>query len=438
MTLERTADFRPIQYLGNKSRLLDQVEDVLATVAPDAAPVCDLFAGTGVVARRLARTRRVLAADIQEYSRVLTASLLAPRADLGALLAIADQQNRTVSALAELAEYEELAIEDSLAGDPEALCDVIEAGTILRHASRGGPDDSSLGKRLRKAAESVPSGPSTVLTRYYGGLYFSFRQALELDALASAARSTSGPLRDVAIAAVMATASEVVSTVGNQFAQPVQPRKKDGSVKRPVLRTVARQRCANVFEVYRRFAEKFASLDAVGPGPHRVVRADFRELLAEPPQEIGVIYADPPYTRDHYSRFYHVLETIAVGDEPDVSEVVSAGVRSPSRALYRADRHQSPFCIRTQAPAAFSALFEGARDLGVPLVLSYSPYSSGTAARPAPRVETIEGLVGMASKYFTQVEVRTGGDVVVHSRLNRDELSRDVDHSAEVFIVAAR
>ena len=28
------------------------------------------------------------------------------------------------------------------------------------------------------------------------------------------------------------------------------------------------------------------------------------------------VYADPPYTRDHYSRFYHVLETLALRDDP--------------------------------------------------------------------------------------------------------------------------
>ena len=33
-----------------------------------------------------------------------------------------------------------------------------------------------------------------------------------------------------------------------------------------------------------------------------------------------IVYADPPYTRDHYSRFYHVLETISLFDSPIVSK----------------------------------------------------------------------------------------------------------------------
>ncbi len=369
---------------------------------------------------------------------MLTASLLAHNGDRTEVLKMAGHRPNTVeSTLADLIQHEELALDDALGGDPESLCEIIEGGTILQARMSDKPADSSLGKRLRKAAEAVPLGPATVLIRYYGGLYFSFRQAVELDALAADARRLTGPSRDMALAAVIATASEVVSTVGNQFAQPVQPRGKDGSPKSSLLKTVARQRRVSVDETFAKFAARFASLEPVRTGPHHVVRADFRDVLAAPPQDLGAIYADPPYTRDHYSRFYHVLETIALGDEPSISEVGSAGARSLSRALYRSDRHQSPFCIRKQAPAAFHALFKGARELEVPIILSYSPYSGGTAARPEPRVVTVDDIVRVAAGYFNHVAVKTGGSVA-HSRLNREEVSRDVDHGAEVFVVATR
>lgn len=437
LKLEQVTDFRPIQYLGNKSRLLDLIEDAISSVATPDARVCDLFAGSGVVARRLALKRPVLASDIQEYSRVLTASLLMPSVDQNVLeKAMTSAMPRVASAVADLIEQEGLALDDALQGDPERLCEIIEAGTILRHRDPAKSPDSSLVKRLRVAADAVPTGPGTVLVRYYGGLYFSFRQAIELDALANAARRLTGSSRDVALAAVIGTASEVVSTVGNQFAQPVQPRAKDGSIKRGLLKAVARKRRVSVTETFSRFVTRYMNLDPASEGPHHVVRRDYRELLSSPPLKVGVIYADPPYTRDHYSRFYHVLETVALGDEPPVSETGAAGARVLSRALYRTDRHQSPFCIRTQAAGAFDELFRRAHDLGAPVVLSYSPYSGGTAARPQPRVLTIENLAKLAGKYFSTVDVRAGGDLV-HSRLNREELSRDIDHAAEVLLVAS-
>ena len=33
------------------------------------------------------------------------------------------------------------------------------------------------------------------------------------------------------------------------------------------------------------------------------------------------VYLDPPYTKRQYAAYYHVLETLAYGDEPEVSGV---------------------------------------------------------------------------------------------------------------------
>ena len=41
---------------------------------------------------------------------------------------------------------------------------------------------------------------------------------------------------------------------------------------------------------------------------------DFRQALQNLDDDVRVIYADPPYTRDHYSRFYHGLETLSLRD----------------------------------------------------------------------------------------------------------------------------
>ena len=73
------------------------------------------------------------------------------------------------------------------------------------------------------------------------------------------------------------------------------------------------------------------------------------------------MYADPPYTRDHYSRYYHVLETMSLRDNPEVSMTMIRAGGSPrvSRGVYRADRYQSPFCIKSQAAGAFEELCRG-------------------------------------------------------------------------------
>jgi 16S rRNA G966 N2-methylase RsmD len=435
-----SSGFRPIQYLGNKWRLLDAVESAVERVAGRGGTAVDLFAGSGVVAQRFARRRAVLAADIQRYSQVLTLAVLEPcplTPELAAQLArdaASHEEKLTGNAgYAGLIRYEEEAFRQLAAGDPERLCRVLESGSVLRHAIEPTPD-VPFAAILSNAADSVPSGADHVVSRYYGGLYFSYRQAAQLDALAAASRSLPARYRSTALAAVLSVASEVVSTVGNQFAQPVRPRDRYGVAKQSLLRTVARRRSVDVHALFQQRLRQYASLPS-SKFMHAFVCDDYRAALKAAPQDTAFVYADPPYTRDHYSRFYHVLETIAAGDEPLVSSSKIGQEERLSRAMYRAERHQSPFCIRSQAPDAFESLFADVARLRVPLVLSYSPYMNGTAARQQPRLATIDDLVERARHHFARVDVE---DVVsTHSKLNREQVNRQVDHHAEVLLVAS-
>lgn len=56
---EDGGDLRPIHYIGNNSRYFSAIESALDSVARPGARACDLFAGTGVVTRRLAQSRTV-------------------------------------------------------------------------------------------------------------------------------------------------------------------------------------------------------------------------------------------------------------------------------------------------------------------------------------------------------------------------------------------
>lgn len=74
-----------------------------------------------------------------------------------------------------------------------------------------------------------------------------------------------------------------------------------------------------------------------------------------------VVYLDPPYTKRQYASYYHILETVALGDEPQVEGV--AGLR-PWR-----DK-ASDFCYKSRALKTLSRLIEGLRSRRV--LLSYS------------------------------------------------------------------
>ena len=100
--------------------------------------------------------------------------------------------------------------------------------------------------------------------------------------------------------------------------------------------------------------------------------------------------------------------------------------------MYRADRHQSPFCIKSQAAGAFELLFSAVRKLKSPLVLSYSPYASDSDAHP--RVMTVAQIVSLAGKHFDSVETVSAGKFS-HMKLNVSRLHIDAAAEAELIFL---
>lgn len=429
---ERSPTLRPIHYMGNKSRFLTHIEAAVNEVCEPGAAALDLFAGSGVVARRLAENRPVIASDIQAYSSVLAAALTKPAQftalELQELFNNVNAMIRSMpGSVQQLIEYEEDAVASQKA---ESLAELLEAGSLIA----GNPSDARLRELHDRAQRGTSQEPSLTLFRHYGGVYFSYKQALELDAIAQAVRNLPDDRRTTGLAALLGTASDVVPTVGSHFAQPLRPRDGSGRLKSGWVPRLIRARRQSVSRLFETWISRYVALK---PTPHecRPLRGDFRDVLNSMSDQVGVVYVDPPYTRDHYSRFYHVLETLALGDDPGVSRSTSGSQNVASRGLYRVDRHQSPFSIRSQVGPAFTELFSQCKRLGVPLVLSYSPTGKGTVARPQPRLLTVPQLSDMAGDYFRTVSVQAT-DRIAHSKFNRQALNGEVDYDAEILILA--
>lgn len=74
-----------------------------------------------------------------------------------------------------------------------------------------------------------------------------------------------------------------------------------------------------------------------------------------------VVYLDPPYTKRQYASYYHILETVALGDEPVIEGV--SGLR-PWRHC------ASDFCYKSRALKTLSELIGGLQSRRI--LLSYS------------------------------------------------------------------
>lgn len=91
------------------------------------------------------------------------------------------------------------------------------------------------------------------------------------------------------------------------------------------------------------------------------VEATVGDVFNVPNTLDDLVYLDPPYTKRQYASYYHILETVALGDEPEVEGV--AGLR-PWKGL------ASDFCYKTRALKTLSRLVSGLKAQKV--MLSYS------------------------------------------------------------------
>lgn len=400
--------FRAIQYLGSKQRLARTIADVIGESVGEGARVGDLFSGTGVVSSVLAESRPVTAVDVQSYSSLIARAVLTcSPADFHDALSdsfwseVSERVVRLRKMAQALLDFEANALAMAAAGQPEQLIELIEHGSIAAYRQR--PDDlgsGALAKHLKQAsralqAAQLSSSDSTALT-YFGGPYFSYLQAIELDAIGAVGRARLQNSTGVE-AALLSTASEIVNTVGKQFAQPMKLRKGDGSVQPLLLSRAISDRRRSVEATFRTWVFRWSDRCLASRYEHRVACEDVLSFL-ERDNSCSAYYADPPYTIDHYSRFYHVLETLVRRDGPTLDEMNKLGRRTVMRGVYRTGRYQSSFCIPSQASDAFEKLFAYTSSKRVPLMLSYSPFDEGSGARA--RVLTMEQLLRMGSRYY--------------------------------------
>lgn len=429
-------NFRTLNYLGSKLRLLDFIEENVRKVTPDDAGVCDLFAGSGCVSYKLSRSFPVVACDIQHYSRVICDALLLPNTlseeTVKAFLSeIKNSKSLLHDAFAPLIELEEEAIRNK---NLELLTDIIEHGSLEvynleKTESKITSVQNQVHENLKKAGLL---GKESLISRYYGGVYFSYSQAVQIDVIMDAIRhnpNTTG--KNVLLAALLSTTSDVACTVGKHFAQPIKARDSKGKIKKLVYNKAIKDKTVDATMLFEEWLDKYIS-QPKGKYNNTILQGDYMECLKRLPENIRTVYADPPYTRDHYSRFYHVLETIALDDIPELSTVKIHGTTHVSNGIYRKNRHQSPFCIRSKAPGAFKEMFKAISASGRNLLLSYSPYDETKESHP--RVVTINQLISWSSDYFSNVKVVSAGHFT-HNKLNSTEHFLESSDEAEILIV---
>lgn len=377
-------------YMGTKKQIASSVADVIAE-AP-RGPLLDLFCGISSVGFAVAPRRQIWTNDAQQFAySFATAAFTSkqkPELDSELLGLVLEKSQFNLRRLKE--DFGALFVEEQqILQDPKI--------TKAKDFEQRLVTKSARAKSLRANRRKKPRQfPYCLFTSSYAGGYVGLSQAMELDSFRYAFDCL---LRDEVInkechrwflLALCRALANVASTTGH-FAQYL-------SINSTTFRRVIAQRKRSLFFEW---VEGLNELKPAGSEKWRKRNKTFcsnagtlLKKLLNAQHGPSVIYADPPYTNDQYSRYYHLWETLLLYDYPEPT----------GKGLYRPGRFVSNFCLHSKVDSEFDSLISGAAKLGSALVINYPKIG----VLPDPK----KNLLAAMKKHFSHAEI---ADEIAHS-----------------------
>jgi adenine-specific DNA-methyltransferase len=284
-----------IRFIGHKKRLLPGILDVVDKAVDDEVDqVADLFAGTGSVSAGLKRDGYcVIANDILTHCCVQTRAQLlnSPDPSFDTLLSeqseVQDVANRFV---VQTGYAQVLSYLNYLDG---------QTGFFYNHYAPGGTQNREEPRQ-----------------------YFTDENAQKIDAIRATIKQwnsndlLSEAEHSLLLYDLIRAANEVANTAGTYGAY-----------------------LKGWYERAREPLELTPAEIPSGPTDHEIHQRDANVLAKE--IEPDAVYLDPPYTKRQYASYYHIPETIAEEDEPEISG--KTGLRSW-------EEKSSDYCHKKRAP----------------------------------------------------------------------------------------
>jgi len=369
-----------VRYMGTKRHMVTSVQRELSELAGSGRAV-DLFSGMGSVAESMSECDiSVVTNDALEFTACISrARFLGKRRSRTVAAAIAGLRPHF-----EHAQHRLLADASSvLHTEQEALSGAAADLTAYLAKAKHVAGSAEARRLARSASEASGLDHYRLAQLYFSAGYVSYRQAVEIDALRYAIDLDGDmEIRDWYLASWLSAISVLVNAPGHT-AQFLRPNTEAAHAR--MVRTWGRS-------VWAEFLEALGRTQQVGTSKWRsgnaVLVTDALDLVSSGRlRDIGVIYADPPYTKDQYSRYYHLYETLYRYDYPDAHGI----------GRVRSDRFSTGFCLKSSVRASFADLCRNIARMEIPLVVSY----------PTGGLLDLTGttFADVASRYFLDVRV---------------------------------
>lgn len=387
-------NFTVLNYQGSKNNLSSFIQKNIEPYIQDGKAIFDIFSGSAAVSNLFRDNYQVFANDAEYYASIIADAILNP-AEIESAATLLQTLNAEYTA----------AINAQIT---PVLCFITAEQHFL---------ESDNHAELLQLYHTYPTvwnnqyseitkGPLTVeslkslkdyylFTTYYASNYYGIKQALDIDCLIKIINTCFLPYRNALLSCLFYAMKEAVFSKDGHMAQPL-------SLEKNQTRLLA-QRQKSIYELFLKKFKEYISIPlSKFSGKNKVFHSNFEELLKEELfSNVGLVYADPPYTDMQYSRYYHLLNVAANYDYP----ALTTSKNGYTKGLYTEGRFQSKLSQRSSARQALEHLIQFCARTHTNLAISYAyPQDRETQATDRYTI-SIEELIQLAQKHFSSARV---------------------------------
>lgn len=376
-----------IDYLGNKSSILDFISSGIDQYLCPGDTILDLFSGSGVVSYMLAEKYNIISNDSEAYSSILCSAQF-------------NIPYYTTTYVVELKEYlltakHNLILQERLSEVIQEEKNLIQGGNIIGLSELYKSHETVWNSKRLTPSHLRDNDQYNLFIRYYGGSYFGLEQSIEIDAIIKHIKEFDSSYTDFLYSKLFLTINDVVFSRDGHMAQPLD---LISNSNRAFI-----DRSKSVFDIFIDYLMQNIEYSHTPLYSNKTYNLPFDELLKKENMlnNIDLVYADPPYTDMQYSRYYHILNVAIHYEYPELTKYKDGY----TKGLYTEGRFQSTLSQRSKAKEDLYFLMKSCFDAKLNLALSYA-YPRDIEKQKTDRYTiSIEDLVNMAKEIFSPANV---------------------------------
>lgn len=383
-----------LNYPGSKKRLLDFIYKNISKYIDKNKYVLDIFAGTGCVAEMFKKNGyKVYANDVESYAYNISNTLLknSYKVNLKNINSNYKTNYKTLELVyKDLLEKEKLYLEKN-----NSL--IIDFNNELPKIWKK-DFEIKLNNIVIKTIDDLNNNtnkiPFCLFTLYYSGIYFGLKQSIQIDSIRYAIEQEDEKDRSVLLTCLY-------------YAMKESSFSKDGHMAQPLNQEKNTKRLFDVRskDIYELFANKLNDFKDIKENniEGKAFNKQFTDLIKDNRiiNDVGFIYADPPYTDMQYSRYFHLLTTVTNYCYPNMTykngELTSG--------LYADNRFQSNISSRSKSLDELTMLIEFSSKNNISLCFSYA-YPVDVDNQATNRYTmNVNDLINKMEEHFSEVKV---------------------------------